>query len=1389
MANQQVYQAYPQSKGTLIPGQTISVNNYTVQVERYLSQGGFAHVYLVRTPAPVYNTTHHVLKRIAVANEAMLTEVKKEVDIMRLLKGHPNIVHFIDAAWHKLPNGTFEVFILMEYCPGGGIIDMMNRRLRERLTEAEILQIFVDVCEGVAYMHSSRPPLLHRDLKVENILQSSATSYKLCDFGSAATVQNPPTNMQEIRALEADLNKHTTLQYRAPEMVDVYSKRPINEKSDVWALGVLLYKLCYYTTPFEEHGPLAILNVQYRIPPFPVYSQDMNMLIASMLREHGAQRPSVFELLNHVHRLRGTKSKFTYNVPIPPPLFPRGQSATKSPPVPNPLDGLVTYTSSPGKGPTSAYDTRLPANPPIANQGVQARDKVLDAIAPMRRGRPTASQAASSRPSSPQKPGQSRQNDKENATNWSSDGFGAEQDKAWQAVTQKSANQRDVSVPNDGWVIVESEKKVEAAKSAQSTGFGDDFAEKLWKSADPNSAVQPQSRLSPMPNISTNIAKPTDSPISPLAFTGASKLRVKPERLAQNRNKDAFEGLGLMTSAPKAAPTLGEARKLRTGLAVMSVSPTQENYYRNAGKSSANSIRPSPSPQGKYLSLSPVQTQTISPVPTPGSSSSNAYLRPSPSPSKASPSPAPLSAEGPNIESRFPSLEELDARFNPSSSQPVNALYPSAVVDASPRYTTHARLTEKRPAYIPSAGNLGSSGTGGNLLKPSSSTNVPRSIDGVRSEQVTGVAMRDLRESRKPESLGTTAYSGSDSSRFLRKESPLISLQDESSTKPLGVKKRRSSVNIESSSTGSQIAGAVNKSLGEGLPPPRLPPRPSASPATESPPLTDNLAPPRLPPRSTVSPTVTSQHDWLTGEDPEETKVTKLHTPSDVPILRESPSKRASFIESSNFVVPSSVATQHAYPSDRLIDDSSADVSPTVAKFKKSFPEIEQIDTEKANQPSSSGLTDNWSPITARKGVDSPSSSEDEGPEEPKGSVVPSVAQKRQAYRAKGRQSSVHELVSQYGGGNLTKEKEKERERLPQPGPFSVGDYKPERVKSTGLVHPATSESSRKTPSPTGGPIKTATKQSNPPSQSSSRPQPQANKERPQPPPIATKPSTSSRSRPQSMFLFPSKSTDSSTSPTTTNLLPPQEAKPRAVRRTSISDMVQRYEAIGGSSKPPTVVSPASPLPLHKATSSRPINVPAENGLPRKLSQEHIGYVPPASSLSTDTFVRATGESSESRPVKFEPARATHTGLSRTPTKAPRKFTTEMDRPTSGASPTPDKNALRQRRTSIKTELSTPSHSRSESVARTPKLSVSETSKLNISPRKPPISLNDEEPAPAPRPEDRSPSPDRPYQGVGRLIDQWQKKSAEATQPQPVPPGKRKDVLPRRAGIVRGDDR
>lgn len=116
----------------------------------------------------------------------------------------------------------------MEYCAGGGIIDFMNTRLQSRLTEQEILKIFSDAVEGVCWMHTRDPPLMHRDLKVENILLAGPNQYKLCDFGSTAVPKpKPAQTMQEIQDLEMDLNKHTTIQYRAPEMCDVWSRKGV----------------------------------------------------------------------------------------------------------------------------------------------------------------------------------------------------------------------------------------------------------------------------------------------------------------------------------------------------------------------------------------------------------------------------------------------------------------------------------------------------------------------------------------------------------------------------------------------------------------------------------------------------------------------------------------------------------------------------------------------------------------------------------------------------------------------------------------------------------------------------------------------------------------------------------------------------------------------------------------------------------------------------------------------------------------------------------------------------------------------------------------------------------------------------------------------------------
>jgi hypothetical protein len=82
-------------------------------------------------------------------------------------------------------------------------------------------------------MHYQSPPLIHRDLKVENILLTPPQTYKLCDFGSTTKPlprEKVPTAVEGIQKIELEINKTTTLQYRAPELVDVWGRKGYDEK-------------------------------------------------------------------------------------------------------------------------------------------------------------------------------------------------------------------------------------------------------------------------------------------------------------------------------------------------------------------------------------------------------------------------------------------------------------------------------------------------------------------------------------------------------------------------------------------------------------------------------------------------------------------------------------------------------------------------------------------------------------------------------------------------------------------------------------------------------------------------------------------------------------------------------------------------------------------------------------------------------------------------------------------------------------------------------------------------------------------------------------------------------------------------------------------------------
>ncbi|KAH8194435.1 hypothetical protein TruAng_011403 [Truncatella angustata] len=325
--------------GTFSPGTKIQVGEHRVVIQKYLSEGGFAHVYLVKLPKPVDGTDLAVLKRVAVPDRDTLRGMRTEVETMKRLKGHRPIVTYIDSHASEIRGGGggFEVFLLMEFCDGGGLIDFMNTRLQHRLTEPEILNIFTDIAEGVACMHYLKPPLLHRDLKVENVLITmigSRRKFKLCDFGSAAPPKPAPQSIVECRLMDEDVQKHTTMQYRSPEMVDVYRKQPIDEKSDIWALGVLLYKLCYYTTPFEDQGQLAILNASYKFPSYPVFSDRLKQLIGKFVDP--ALRHITRQVLTYFARgveCKDSRSRYTMSEPSKQAPPPSAAHSAKSSPV------------------------------------------------------------------------------------------------------------------------------------------------------------------------------------------------------------------------------------------------------------------------------------------------------------------------------------------------------------------------------------------------------------------------------------------------------------------------------------------------------------------------------------------------------------------------------------------------------------------------------------------------------------------------------------------------------------------------------------------------------------------------------------------------------------------------------------------------------------------------------------------------------------------------------------------------------------------------------------------------------------------------------------------------------------------------------------------------
>lgn len=283
---------------TGLEGRTIDIGNLKVHVRNAIAEGGFSSVYLARD---LNGSKQYAMKHIICNDEESLQLVKKEISIMKLLKGHPNIVTLCADAIFDMGR-TKEAFLLMEYCEKS-LVNILENRGSGFFEEKQVLTIFRDICNAVFAMHCQSPPIAHRDLKAENLLLGSDGLWKLCDFGSISTNHKRFEKPEEMGIEEDNIRKYTTPAYRAPEMWDLFRRDLINEKVDIWALGCLLYRICYLKSAFDGESKLQVLNGNYRIPELPKYSSSLTGLITDMLQSSPDARPDITQVWFRVNDL------------------------------------------------------------------------------------------------------------------------------------------------------------------------------------------------------------------------------------------------------------------------------------------------------------------------------------------------------------------------------------------------------------------------------------------------------------------------------------------------------------------------------------------------------------------------------------------------------------------------------------------------------------------------------------------------------------------------------------------------------------------------------------------------------------------------------------------------------------------------------------------------------------------------------------------------------------------------------------------------------------------------------------------------------------------------------------------------------------------------------
>jgi eukaryotic-like serine/threonine-protein kinase len=229
-----------------------------------IGEGGFGVVYLAEQTEPVRRRVALKVLKPGMDTQQVVARFEQERQALAVMD-HPNIAKVLDGG----ATDQGRPFFVMELVQGLPITRYCDDH---RLSPAGRLELFVQACHAVQHAHQKG--VIHRDIKPSNVLAASFDGrpvVKVIDFGVAKAVGQPLTEKTLVTGLGAVVG---TPEYMSPEQAEM-DCRDIDTRSDIYALGILLYELLTGTTPLtrqrvKEAGLLEVLRlVREEDPPRP----------------------------------------------------------------------------------------------------------------------------------------------------------------------------------------------------------------------------------------------------------------------------------------------------------------------------------------------------------------------------------------------------------------------------------------------------------------------------------------------------------------------------------------------------------------------------------------------------------------------------------------------------------------------------------------------------------------------------------------------------------------------------------------------------------------------------------------------------------------------------------------------------------------------------------------------------------------------------------------------------------------------------------------------------------------------------------------------------------------------------------------------------------------